>query len=74
MRKGFGFLFALVAVSVGAAWLSGQFTLLAVLGWALMLGALIGPMYLAPERYAEWTRRCRNFLRIHSSTEHGHER
>ena len=30
-----------------------------VAGWAIMLGVLSGPMYLASRQYAEWTRRCR---------------
>ena len=53
------FLALLALVSVLAAALDGQLTLGAVAGWAVMLGVLCGPMYLAPRQYAEWTRRCR---------------
>lgn len=49
----------LALVSVPAAALDGRLTLGAVAGWAIMLGAISGPMYLAPRQYAEWTRRCR---------------
>lgn len=53
------FLAFLMVVSVPAAALDGRLTVGAVAGWAIMLGALAGPMYLAPRQYAEWTRRCR---------------
>jgi hypothetical protein len=59
MRRQLGFLLALILAAVLSAALSGPFTAMSVLGWALMLGALIGPMYLAPRRYAEWTKRCK---------------
>lgn len=59
MRRQLGFLLAVILAAVLSAALSGPFTMLSVLGWALMLGALVGPMYLAPRRYAEWARRCR---------------
>lgn len=49
----------LTLVSVPAAALDGPLTLGAVAEWAVMLGLLSGPMYLAPRQYAEWTRRCR---------------
>jgi hypothetical protein len=59
MRRWLGFLLALVLGSALSAALSGPFTLLRVLGQAIMFGGLFGPMYLAPRRYAEWTRHCR---------------
>lgn len=59
MRRPLLFLVALMLASVLSAWLSGPFTVISVLGWAIMLGALVSPMYLAPRRYAEWTKRCR---------------
>jgi len=46
-------------VSVPAAALDGPLTPGAVAEWAVLLGLLCGPMYLAPRQYAEWTRRCR---------------
>ena len=49
----------LALVSVPAAALDGPLTLGAVAEWAVMLGLLSGPMYLAPRQYAEWTRHCR---------------
>ena len=49
----------LALVSVPAAALDGPLTLGGVAQWAVMLGLLSGPMYLAPRQYAEWTRRCR---------------
>ena len=59
MGKVLTFLVFLALVSITGAALDGPLTLGAVAGWALMLGALSGPMYLAPRQYAEWTRRCR---------------
>ena len=59
MRRRLAFLVALVLGSLLSAGLSGPFTVLRVLGQAIMFGGLFGPMYLAPRRYAEWTRRCR---------------
>lgn len=59
MGKILKFVVFLAVVSVSGAALDGPLTLGAVAGWAIMLGALSGPMYLAPRRYAEWTRRCR---------------
>ena len=53
------FVIFLALVSVPAAALDGRLSLGAVAGWAIMLGVLSGPMYLAPRQYAEWTRRCR---------------
>ena len=53
------FVVFLAVVSIPAAALDGALTLGAVAGWAIMLGVLSGPMYLAPRQYAEWTRRCR---------------
>lgn len=59
MGKVLKFAVFLAAVSVPAATLDGKLTPGAVAGWAIMLGVLSGPMYLAPRQYAEWTRRCR---------------
>lgn len=59
MSKVLTFVVFLALVSVPAAALDGELTLGAVAGWAIMLGVLSGPMYLAPRQYAEWTRRCR---------------
>jgi len=59
MRRWIVFLASLSGASILGAALSGPFTAASVLGWALLLGALIGPMYLAPRRYAEWAARCR---------------
>jgi hypothetical protein len=53
------FVVFLAVVSIPAAALDGKLTPGAVAGWAIMLGVLSGPMYLAPRQYAEWTRRCR---------------
>jgi len=53
------FLASLILASILAAALSGPFTVPSVLSWAVLLGALVGPMYLAPRRYAEWAKRCR---------------
>ena len=65
MRRWLAFLVTLVLGSVLSAALSGRLTVLGVLGQAIMFGGLFGSMYLAPRRYAEWTRRCRlpGFLR-----------
>ena len=59
MRRWLGFGAALaVAAMLGAA-LSDRFTPLSILAQAIMFAALFGPMYLAPRRYAKWTKRCR---------------
>jgi len=59
MRKWPAFLITLVLGSVLSAAVSGRLTVLRVLGEANVFGALFGPMYLAPHRYAEWMARCR---------------
>ena len=59
MGKVLKFLVFLTLVSVPGAALDGPLTLGAVASWAILLGVLSGPMYLAPRQYAEWTRRCR---------------
>ena len=59
MGKVLKFVVFLALVSVPGAALDGELTLGAVAGWAILLGVLSGPMYLAPRQYAEWTRRCR---------------
>jgi hypothetical protein len=59
MRKWVEFLLALAAASMLSAVLSSRFTPRSILAQSIMLAALIGPMYLAPRRYAEWARRCR---------------
>jgi hypothetical protein len=59
MGKALKFVVFLAVVSIPAAALDGTLTPGAVAGWAIMLGVLSGPMYLAPRQYAEWTRRCR---------------
>lgn len=67
MRSTLSFLASLVVVSALAAALEGPVTLRSTASWFVLLGALFGPMYLAPRKYAEWTRRCRlpRFLRPH---------
>ena len=59
MRRWLVFFASLCFASILGAALSGPFTVASVLGWTILLGALIGPMYLAPHRYAEWVARCR---------------
>ncbi len=59
MRKWPAFLITLALGSVLSAVVSGRFTVLRILGQAIMFAALFGPMYLAPDRYAEWMARCR---------------
>lgn len=59
MRKWVEFLLALATASMLSAGLSGRLTALSILAQAIMLAALIGPMYLMPRRYAEWAKRCR---------------
>ena len=59
MRKWLAFLITLALGSVLSAAVSGRFTVLRILGQAIMFAALFGPMYLAPHRYARWMARCR---------------
>jgi|GEM_PF-5337813 len=59
MRNRLLFLIALVSASILSAALSGSVTPLSLLAQFIMFGALFGPMYLAPRRYAQWTARCR---------------
>jgi hypothetical protein len=59
MRNRLLFMVALVSASILSAALSGSVTPLSVLAQFIMFGALFGPMYLAPRRYAQWTARCR---------------
>lgn len=59
MRRRLAFLIILVPGSVLSAAVSGHLTVLRVLGQAIMFGALFGPMYLAPRRYAQWAAGCR---------------
>jgi len=59
MHKWLAFLITLALGSVLSAVVSGRFTVLRILGQAIMFAALFGPMYLAPHRYARWMARCR---------------
>jgi Kef-type K+ transport system membrane component KefB len=59
MRKWLMLLLVLALASGISTAISGRLTLTGVLAQAIMFGGIFGPMYLFPERYADWGARCR---------------